>query len=110
MTYDNRTVDKLKTVKQHLERHNWAQGDAALAANSTCLGIALNTLGYDTDAVDYIYEAIAEKYGELYRHGAGIIVYWNDQPGRTKEEVLAVVDRAVELAAARPEYPPEQIP
>lgn len=50
---------------------------------------------------DYLGAAIREMYGwDMSEHPVPwqIIHDWNDEPERTKAEVLAVYDRAIELA------------
>jgi hypothetical protein len=114
------TFDALVNAKQLLVAYGWGQhGYAKLkpepVSEEDCTRCLLGALegwtvyedgSYDTTVVaqrgslDFINRAIREGNGE-WSAGRGIstsIISWNDADGRTEEEVLAVLDRAIELA------------
>lgn len=65
-------VDLLETV-------GWCQGEYVSPDGKCCLLGALDTL----NAPNAAYEPIEARIGEIW--------IWNDTPGRTKEEVIALL-------------------
>lgn len=97
---EGKTVgDILRLTKRLLEEHGWIQGQW-ISADGMCLDGALRRA------------ATGEVYGEnqIYLKARGIvddliesgIPAWNDQPYRTLEQVMALLDEAVEVAERVP--------
>lgn len=92
-------------AKRLLETKGWCQGAYAKRLHGE---IALNFIGDPTVAAYCSSGAICEAqkpsmaedaaYYFIKAIGGGPIPRWNDTPGRTKEEVLAAFDKAIELA------------
>lgn len=95
-------AERLHAGKKRLQRLGWVQGDAAVFAvenTSCCAATALGPLGYD----DYGEISTACRFFERTLGLAeGSIAAWNDEPGRTLEEVLAAYDKAIAVAEAQP--------
>jgi hypothetical protein len=102
------TVEILRGAREVLERNGWNQGwffrDDDPGANpaecAVCLRGALNlSAGAEHpgspaacgDALMAVNDALPERW-------RGLIAGWNDERGRTVEEVYALLDRAIELA------------
>lgn len=79
-----KVLDDLKTARARLEVPGvWAQRPGK---GHHCLMTAVDGL-----ADRYLMCVVgAQWYGDAYK--------WNDTPGRTLEEVLAVYDKAIEIA------------
>lgn len=83
--------DDLKTARARLAVPGvWAQGDSVKEPSRLCLLVA-------TDGLLCEHEA-----DSLLKRALGMSVYgafdWNDTPGRTLDEVLAVYDKAIAIA------------
>ena len=107
-----------------------ASGGSPDYVDGSCLVGALARAGSHSDvgrAVDAVYDALWASRGQASQPGTGglppvpspevrlarvrTLTRWNDRPGRAREEVLAVVDRAISatimdlMAAPRPPAP-----
>ena len=92
----------LRKAKELIEENGWIQRRSR-ASNGICLGAGM------TDAADHVLGSYDVKTGGVYRHIfqeavnalrkvngiSGAIFSWNDTRGRTKEEVLAALDKAI---------------
>jgi hypothetical protein len=91
------TVEVLKAARSIIENH-WCQYGTADAVG-VCVITALGDAAHLPNGNDY---ELARKY---FRDAVPLpktisIPEWNDTPGRTKAEVEAAFDRAIELARA----------
>lgn len=94
-------------AKNLIKNEGWCQGSFAksadggkvasrdLLAKSYCAVGALNAWG-GLNREDNLIRSDARAFLERL---VGVITTWNDQPGRTKEEVLQKFQEAIDLAA-----------
>jgi hypothetical protein len=117
------SIDALVNAKQLLVAYGWGQNGYAKIkpdpiSEEDCTRCLLGALegwtiyqdgSYDTTVtperrvLDFVNRAIHERDVSLIdfvRGASTSIIAWNDTEGRTEEEVLAVLDRAIELAEA----------
>ena len=92
-------VDNLNLVRNRIE-HGWTQWSYYIGATECyCLAGAVWTVLSD---IDDVFKALSAELPSDYpfspysRTPEGRLITWNDDPKRTKEEVLALVDRAIE--------------
>lgn len=101
-------VENLRKVRAKLEQ-GWTQGWFARdvngditwprAENATCwcvygaCSVVTDAFAHENNVRDAIERAL------LGMTGSRLVDCWNDAPGRTQAEVLALVDRAIELAS-----------
>lgn len=86
----NLAIDGLREGRARIER-GWCQGQAHDPyANAYCLIGSISRPR--SEVVQYLIRAAGIR--------AWSLVMWNDTPGRTQAEVLALYDRATELALA----------
>lgn len=81
-------VESLRRVRENLVKRGWVQGIGETADGRVCLGRAItrgNMSGF----------GIAAAQRALGFSGTPELVQWNDTKGRTKEEVFALIDRAI---------------
>lgn len=91
----------LVNAKKLLEKVGWVQGTYTKFENDTIIGHcaagaifnAFNALDLPTS--DPLYQA-RQRFNQVVGISADAISRWNDQPTRTKEEVLAAFDRAIQ--------------
>lgn len=85
-------LEELKTARETLVRDGWCQGEFNHPDGRHCL------LGaFPKDERDDIINVLGTVIGS-YR-----VVRWNDTPGRTFEQVLTVLDEAIEVWTERDE-------
>jgi intergrase/recombinase len=99
---------KAKTVKEVLvatkwilSHYEWHQGsytanDANGKPFSFCLVGAMQRV--ETEKLDLMAQAYKFMADEVQPHQEMILSVWNDMPGRTKTEVLSLLDRVIEKA------------
>ena len=79
----------LKEAAQIIEEHGWVQGKPGRPGEGYCMVGAIQEVSGFTPclitAVGLVRSITQED-----------LAYWNDQPGRTKEEVLHVLRKAAE--------------
>lgn len=77
-------AEVLRKAAEYLETHGWMQGDYGVPGGPSCLlGAMRKTTRATTPDYDIAYWAIRKSVG------GRLPVEWNDQPGRTAEEVIA---------------------
>lgn len=86
----------LRAAARYIEEHGWYQGDYAAPDGAVCALGAINVVvtgsPYDLgDGVDRDLTLAAANVIENRLGSIGPISWWNDAPGRTKDEVLAVL-------------------
>jgi hypothetical protein len=85
--------DHLRRARQHLVDFGWIQNSATTGQGSCAAGAILyfeDVRRSPVPTLDYLTKALP--------CGDYLIARWNDQPGRTKEEVLMLYDRAIKAA------------
>ena len=98
-------VAELEAVRARIER-GWCQGYYGDAAGNVCLLGAIRERKYRYNGlVGHLAAAIegGMPHDRMWR--SPTVMGFNDAPGRTKEEVLALIDRAIERALAPAEGP-----
>ena len=94
------TLDRLIRGRERITK-GWCQG----ATSRTDDGSVVEPCSNDASqwclfgAVWDIEDEHCDEAMEILKRAGGS-VYWNDTPGRTQSEVLAVFDRAIELCRA----------
>ena len=104
-------VDALSKARE-LVASGWTQGEAARssdgeavlpyspAACAWCMLGSLQAVGAPDAALELLFEAaVAKSLGMTAGRRAKILAAWNDDADRTKEEVQAAFDKAIEEAA-----------
>lgn len=82
------TAEKAKSI---LLEHGWAQGPNCTLSGETCLVLALDRAAEDNfREVDRLLFAMGFSGEYDLRYEA---MWWNDEPGRTVEEVFERLDR-----------------
>jgi hypothetical protein len=76
-----------------IEQKGWCQG-SAMMDDASCAAWAITQAARNLSQYDY---GLAEHVGNRLARivGARSIPFWNDAPGRTKEEVIAAMRAAV---------------
>lgn len=93
----------LRAAKERLTPDTWGQGSGGgcLSDGRTCAGIAIDDARFELSATPAAREAaILFVYDVIGTNG---IIDWNDEPGRTLEQVHAAFDKAIALAESRGE-------
>lgn len=88
-------ADDLRAVRERLVTQGWTQGAMQNAIGQVCLvgaGSCLSSNAWLATRVA-LYRAMEPDRGELSQ--------WNDAPGRTFAEVLALLDKAIAAEEAR---------
>ncbi len=96
------TKEVLEKAKDLLLVKGWGQGFSS-RRETLCLGEALARPFQEADDELYnkVKDLIALEIGDasqdiFMRPAITSIVHWNDSPGRTKQEVIALLDKAIE--------------
>ncbi len=87
MSYSEQVKKDAKAAADYIREHGWTNQGAELPTGECCPVTALCRTVDDYDARRAVWSAIKSETG------CNDIVPWNEEPGRTKEEVLAVFDR-----------------
>lgn len=99
-------VEVLRKAKALIEERGWTQGeyvsrDGAHCARGACYVasgshvLPMYPVGHIDDSANDAQYALASAIGKELLHS---VSDWNDEPGRTKKEVLAAFDKAIALA------------
>lgn len=83
--YSEQVRKDAKAAADYIREHGWCQGITRNEKGGVCMYGASEFCGAACGGV-YLDEAVREEIGMC-------VAGWNDKPGRTKEEVLAVFDR-----------------
>ncbi len=89
------TIEQLRErAAQEIERRGWVQGHGMIGNTGPCclLGAIMSAGAKDPDW-DGSVEALRREM--LTQLDCASLIIWNDQPGRTREEVLAALRRTV---------------
>jgi hypothetical protein len=92
-----KTSEVLAAGRERLERNGWIQGNLSTRQGYCMIG-ALPPRPFA--AARALVDKIVEMWPDAYPNGISCSVFnqvaeFNDEPGRTKEEVLAVFDKAI---------------
>jgi hypothetical protein len=90
--YRRRLAEKLRAAADLLATNGWIQGAPSDEHDRYCMGGAVNVVTDDADVFVDALDAIVGHLDAIVDHlGTLSITWWNDQPGRTAEEVIAVL-------------------
>ena len=93
-------IEVLRSARDDIKDNGWFHGRERIwrdrHGSTTCAAVAI-----EDACVRFGF-----KYGEAFEPfrkaiGRRDVICWNDAPGRTKEEVLAAFDRAIEIAEGK---------
>lgn len=105
-------IDILRTAKNYIEQYGWIQGESGNKESGFCSLGAADRAGIDIfsekQGTDDLFSwvlpwGVMEKAAnclddEARNRGAISIVRYNDAPGRTKQDIIAVFNMAIEMA------------
>jgi hypothetical protein len=82
----------------------WTQGAYKRVVNGVecwCISGAIDKAAPDDKPNELAFAALFHALGDddLYLSSSSNLTGWNDAPGRTKEDVLALIDRAISKEA-----------
>ncbi len=83
--YSEQVRKDAKAAADYIREHGWCQGTFVNKNGCVCAGGAINRACIRDSHL--LYDAFDSEIGTTNTFG------WNDTPGRTKEEVLAVFDK-----------------
>lgn len=102
MTGKKTANEMLNKAADYLETHEWLQHKMWDDKGGACLLGAMETIYSDYGVSSYTDPAWDEfklAYRQLYQViGTDMVACWNDQPGRTKEQVVKALREASENA------------
>lgn len=102
------THEVLVAARNLIDQDGWWQSGHGCSEGEHCVGLALLACGRNDDAERAAYVAFADATGLDVSWPTGIdvtpIYNWNDDPSRTKAEVLAAFDRAIAATAPPPDF------
>lgn len=91
--------DVLDEYVKVLRERGWCQGSVKDSAGKCCLvgaRLAVSNIFYtywDYKEIEWAYTAICEATSKLLGHASNLsTIEWNDVPGRTVEEVIALIE------------------
>ncbi len=95
----NQNVTKLLEAKEYIREHGWCRFHLKeIAKGHVCMNGALWEVG-GLMAQRYLVKAIDPAANPLKEFdNKHIVPDWNNAKGRTKEEVFAMFDKAIEMA------------
>lgn len=86
------SLDALRKARTRIALYGWTQGMNQDELGRTCVEGALLSTGHPGAEQRWAAYCLVHALGDRN------VIGWNDAPGRTKEEVLALFDRAIALA------------
>lgn len=87
---DTELVDTLRRTRGWLLQHGWAHHYYGQTDGPGCLEYAMHAVNGDVDELALLLQFVGI--------GDRTPAEWNDQPGRTFADVIALIDRAIEVA------------
>ena len=95
----NQLTTDLRAARAYLVEHGWCQNESMNDKGQVCIDGAMQYSIGDTcsDVTGARYAATADSVYHALNYVGGYI-NWNDQEGRTQDEVLALFDRAIAAA------------
>lgn len=87
MGYSQQVKEDAKAAAEYMREHGWCQGTLQNEQGQCCANGAMDKA---IPSVTRFIDVQNAFYREL---GIKSVTDWNDKPGRTQEEVLAVFDR-----------------
>lgn len=98
-TYETEVTRWLIEGRENLLRYGWHPGPGAVGSQGrVCMLAALPVWGRLPEQVERTTEVLLDALEQLGHEHNGHPSYWQDMPGRTLGEVLAVYDRAIEIS------------
>lgn len=94
-------ADDLRAAQLYLSSEGWAQ-HAAVSECGVCLAFALNFVTGYAPSSDRSRAARSAVFRLIDANEHSDIADWNDAPGRTFADVLALLDKAIAAEEARP--------
>jgi hypothetical protein len=94
------SIAQVLTEARKLIAQGWTQGEYKRVINGVecwCISGAMGQASPDYKPRDLAFAALFYALGDddLYLSSSSNLTEWNDTPGRTQEEVLALIDRAI---------------
>lgn len=98
------TVKQLLTRARNYLRRGWTQGPFAVDAqgrsvdpsdSKACRFCAMGAMIRAGNSLDATEHVVGEAYDKLHAAAGRHFVYFNETPGRTKREVVAMFGRAI---------------
>lgn len=98
------TATDLRAIREHLVTHGWTQGEMRSPDGRCCVLGAFDALLPFVARADGLVQRRQAVRRALWRviPPAMEISDWNDAPGRTFADVLALLDQAIAAEEARP--------
>lgn len=91
MSYSEQIKKDAKAAAEYLSKHGWCQYDEFNESGACCMnGAIIKATGVENAPSSPLYEVCCQEVGVSVGSLGAI---FNDAPGRTKEEVLAIFDR-----------------
>lgn len=95
----NRYAETFEKAADYIEKYGWTNTNDEALEGADCIGLP-TCAGIAIDHFDNIKDGQASKFFSKYIGAPhNCIMFWNDRPGRTKEEVI----RKLREASALPE-------
>jgi hypothetical protein len=85
-------MTNFQIIADYIREHGWCQGEFHSSDGRVCLAGAIETTGFGGKTYREVLEKINRTTDPDYPHGYSCISDWNDVPGRTVEEVLAILE------------------
>ena len=102
MTLQKVVKETLQRTREIIDEQGWIQGAYQHRSAGYCVLGALGKASWQQMALmipakDLIWDTIEEQYPRdpTKMRGYVGVAGWNDSPGRTKDEVLAVLDKTI---------------
>ena len=90
-----RPQEVLSRAADAIEEHGWTQGNSGNTQIGFCISGAMMHVGFSFHALDRAYDILCDRLGVLGCHPTLtrriMIPKWNDEPGRTKEQVVTML-------------------
>ena len=97
--YETEVTRWLIDGRENLLRLGWCSGGAYGSSGSVCMLAALPVWGRVNDHMERAADVLQAAIYQIFADKMAIAA-WNDIPGRTLDEVIAVYDRAIEISRA----------
>lgn len=96
--------EDLVACRNHVDLKGWAHcrngiWSYELSLESSCIGLSPDRLGLSNTRADAVFRCLIDTAGAANAQG---LYAWNDDPSRTKAEVLALLDEAIAATSPPP--------
>lgn len=86
-------MTSFQIIANYIREHGWCQGEFHSPDGKACLAGAIEITGFGGKTYREVLEKINKTpHPNNCPHGYSCISDWNDVPGRTVEEVLALLE------------------